>query len=97
MKKEAIFPLISVVIINYNGKAYVKECLESVFRTNYPNFEVILVDNASTDGSLTLIMELFGSYPCLSIVRNTKNIGLARARSFNSHIYVFTLIMRGVL
>jgi GT2 family glycosyltransferase len=76
-----IFPLISVVIINHNGKDYIKECLETVFKTNYPNFEVILVDNASTDGSLTLIMELFGSYPCLKIVYNTKNIGLAGGRN----------------
>lgn len=40
-------PLISIVIVNYNGKKYLHNCLKSVFNSNYKNFEVILVDNAS--------------------------------------------------
>ena len=44
-----IMPKISVIIANYNGKTLLEKCLESLFKVNYDNFEVILVDNNSTD------------------------------------------------
>jgi len=44
--------MISVVILNFNGKNFLSKCLDSVFKSDYPNFEVILVDNGSTDGSI---------------------------------------------
>ena len=45
-------PKISVIIVNYNGKILLEKCLESLFKVNYDNFEVVLVDNNSTDDSL---------------------------------------------
>ena len=42
---------ISVIIVNYNGKGYLKDCLDSVLKTDFKDFEVIVVDNASIDGS----------------------------------------------
>jgi GT2 family glycosyltransferase len=42
---------VSVIIVNYNGKDYLKECVDSVLKTEFRDFEVIVVDNASTDGS----------------------------------------------
>ncbi len=42
---------VSVVIVNFNCKDYLADCLDSVLKTNYKDFEVIVVDNASTDGS----------------------------------------------
>jgi len=42
---------VSVIIVNYNGKDYLADCLASVLKTNFKDFEVIVVDNASTDGS----------------------------------------------
>ena len=44
-------PLVSILILNYNGLKYVDRCLTSVFNTVYPRFEVIFIDNASKDGS----------------------------------------------
>jgi hypothetical protein len=44
-------PLVSVIIVNYNGQKYLADCLDSLSKTNYPRFEIIVVDNASTDGS----------------------------------------------
>lgn len=48
-------PHVSIVIINWNGWQDAIECLESLFQINYPNFNVILVDNASKDDSLERI------------------------------------------
>ncbi|HID91261.1 TPA: glycosyltransferase family 2 protein [Candidatus Bathyarchaeota archaeon] len=68
-------PLVSVIVLNYNGKEYIERCLRSVLDNDYPCFEVILVDNASTDGSVELAERLFGSDPRLRIVRNERNLG----------------------
>ena len=45
-------PLISVIIPNWNGREYLCPCVKSVMEQTYPNIEIILVDNASTDHSL---------------------------------------------
>ena len=50
-------PNVSIIIINWNGWKDTIICLESIYQTNYPNFNVILVDNASTDNSIDKIIE----------------------------------------
>jgi len=50
-------PRISIIILNWNGWEDTIECLESLFQINYPNFDVILVDNASEDDSLEKIRD----------------------------------------
>jgi hypothetical protein len=45
------YPKVSIIIFNWNGLQDTLECLESVFKLDYPNFEVIVVDNGSTDDS----------------------------------------------
>ena len=54
-------PLVSVIVTNYNGKGYLANCLDSVLKNQYPHFELILVDNASTDDSLKAAKDTFGS------------------------------------
>ena len=66
-------PRISVVILNFNGMRHLKRCLESVLNTEYPNFEVIFVDNASVDGSLNLVKRYFGWKQNNRIVHYEKN------------------------
>jgi len=51
------YPKVSVIVLNYNGKRFIANCLESLLKTNYPNFEVLVLDNASTDGSREWLME----------------------------------------
>lgn len=71
-------PQVSIVIVNFNGKVLLRRCLASIFAvTAYPKFEVVLVDNASTDGSVELVKELFGSSPNLRIIENQGNLGHA--------------------
>ena len=68
------FPLVSIIILNWNGLRDTLECLESVYKLDYPNFEVIVVDNGSTDGSVTVIRE---KYPQVILIENKENLGYA--------------------
>ena len=73
--KRAESPLVSLVISNYNGLKYgiLGPCLKSIFSLRYPDFEVILVDNASTDGSIDFVRKQFGANN-IKIVKNKRNI-----------------------
>ena len=68
------FPKVSIIVLNYNGKDFIKKTLMSVFNLNYPNFETILVDNASVDGSLEMLR---GFFPNLLIIKNNVNKGFS--------------------
>jgi len=70
-------PLVSVIILNYNGKNYLQNCLKTVLENSYPNFEVILVDNASTDSSLKDAQTVFGGDPRLKTILNSRNLGFS--------------------
>jgi len=65
------YPFVSVVVLNYNGKHHLKACLDSLLRTDYPRFEIILVDNGSTDGSVEFVQQ---NYPMVKLVRLRKNL-----------------------
>lgn len=67
-------PLVSIIIVNWNGKRFLKGCLESVFAQSYKNFEVILVDNGSTDGSVGFVRE---NFPLTVVLENKDNLGFA--------------------
>ena len=70
-------PLISVVIPNLNGTAFIGDCLRSLERQDFKDFEVILIDNGSTDGSVKLVRDEF---PWLGkIIENRANLGFAKA------------------
>jgi len=73
--KNSEKPLVSLIVSNYNGLKYgvLENCLRSVFKLDYPNFEVLLVDNASTDGSIDFVTKKFGSSN-IKIVKNKVNI-----------------------
>jgi len=69
------WPLASVVVLNYNGREFVGNCLKYVLGTDYPNFEVVFVDNASTDKSVELVKESYASDSHLRIICNKENLG----------------------
>jgi len=68
------FPKVFIIILNYNGKNTLKECLTGAFQTDYPNFEVVVVDNNSQDGSFELAKNYF---PKAHFIKNEKNLGFA--------------------
>jgi GT2 family glycosyltransferase len=57
------FPKISIIILNWNGWEDTLECLESVYRVNYPRYEVVVLDNGSEDDSVRRIAEHFHLCP----------------------------------
>lgn len=73
-EKSTTNPLISVVIINLNGLDYILDCVDSVFKSNYRNFEVILIDNNSSDNSSNKCKEKF---PNIRLIQNKKNFAMA--------------------
>jgi GT2 family glycosyltransferase len=64
----------SVIILSWNGMDYLSDCLIAVLSQSYPDFEVIVVDNGSIDGSADLVAEQF---PQVQLVRNGHNLGFA--------------------
>ncbi|MFH1128961.1 MAG: glycosyltransferase family 2 protein [Candidatus Omnitrophota bacterium] len=71
-------PLVSIIIVNYNGKKYLKSCFDSLFKIDYPNFEVIFVDNRSNDESVDYIKD---NYKQVLIRELGSNLGLAVANN----------------
>jgi hypothetical protein len=71
----AASPKVGIIVLNYNGKDCLLACLESLSGLEYPNWEGIVVDNASSDGSLLAAEKAF---PQLTFVRNAKNEGFAK-------------------
>jgi GT2 family glycosyltransferase len=71
---------ISIVVLNYNGKAHLSPLLESLARQTRRDFELVIVDNGSTDGSLALLEEVAASGRfALTLIRNATNRGFAPA------------------
>lgn len=70
--------LVSVTLVTYNSGRFIRRCLESVLEQQYPHLEVIVIDNASTDGTAD-ILEQF-AHKC-SIHYNQENIGFAAAQN----------------
>lgn len=65
---------IYIVLVNYNGKKYIKECLDSIGRQTYKDIKVIVVDNASSDESL----QILETYKDLILLKRRRNEGFAR-------------------
>ena len=68
-------PKISVIILNWNGLEDTIECLESLRKATYPNYDVVLVDNGSEGNDVRILREKFGNY--IHIIENDRNYGFA--------------------
>ncbi len=73
-------PLVSVLIVNYNGGPYLLDAVRSALASSVP-VEVLVVDNASRDGSLRLLRRASGDDARLRIIENARNLGFARANN----------------
>ena len=72
----------SIIAITYNNLHISKLCVESIFRnTFWPNFELIIVDNASTDGTRQYLQELSQQHNNIKFILNERNEGFARANN----------------
>ena len=72
MTKSNLNPLVSIIILNYNAGNLLLNCVDSVFKSTYPNFEVLVVDNISTDNSHAVCKKKFGK---IHLIENKENLG----------------------
>jgi GT2 family glycosyltransferase len=70
----ANLPGATIIVLNYNGRAYLQACLAALLDQTYLPQEILLVDNASTDDSPALVRE---SFPTVKIIENERNLGYA--------------------
>lgn len=73
---EDNWPAVGIVIPVWNALAYTLACLESLTHLSYPSFEIVIIDNGSTDGSSETIR---ARYPSVTVIRNETNRGFAHA------------------
>jgi GT2 family glycosyltransferase len=75
MAKVESVPALSIVILNFNGGPALAKCLSSVLSNTYENFELIVVDNASTDASPTIAQDFAFKDHRVKLIQNTTNLG----------------------
>ena len=78
--QEADYGLVSIVMPNYNSEKYLKETIESVLAQTYTNWELLFVDDCSTDNSLEIVRSYQDSR--IKILQNDKNSGAAVSRNY---------------
>ena len=71
--------LVSVIVPNYNNREYLQDCIESILKQTYSNFEIIFVDDLSTDDSVDVVRQ-YGD-DRIRIFKNSKNMGIAATRN----------------
>lgn len=76
MTESPDFPVVSVIIPNYNGENVISDCLRAVYASDYPHFEVVLIDDKSKDSSVKVVEDFF---PRTKIIRNRKNLGFTKS------------------
>lgn len=86
----------AVIIVNWNGKKYLEECLESLRNQTYANFKTVLVDNGSEDGSVFFVEENFPEIEIIKLEKNTgfaypNNLGINKAIEDKNIKYIITL------
>lgn len=74
--QSASLPHVEIMILNYNGEKYLETCLSSLEMTSYPDFSITLIDNNSTDDSLSLVRSTF---PRVAVIENFSNLGFGQA------------------
>ena len=73
--------LVSVIVPVYNAEKYISQTLDSIIEQDYPEKEIIIVDDCSTDNSSQIIKEYMKSNPCITYHKLDKNSGVAVARN----------------
>ena len=73
------YPKVSIIILNWNGLDDTIECLESLKKITYPDYEVIVVDNASSGNDVEVLRDRYGDY--IQLIPNDKNYGFSEGNN----------------
>ncbi|MBI3939295.1 MAG: glycosyltransferase, partial [Acidobacteria bacterium] len=71
-------PLVSVIILNWDGKEYLANCFDSLYHGAFQDFEIIFSDNVSSDGSVQFVREY---YPQVRVIENDHYMGITAANN----------------
>lgn len=74
-----INPIVTIICTCYNHEKYVVESLQSVLQQSYKNIQLIVVDDCSTDNSVTVIENFISNYPEIIFIKNKTNLGLTKS------------------
>ncbi len=91
--EEHLLPSVCIVVINWNGKQHLSYSLPSVMSQDYPNYRVVVVDNASTDGSPDYIRQIC---PMAKVIENARNLGYTGAANVGieyTHVHHFDYLL----
>lgn len=75
---------VGIILVNYNGEKYNEECINSILNSTYKNYEIIIVDNASTDNSVRRLQEKYSNE--IILFENKKNEGFSEANNIGIEI-----------
>jgi len=70
--------MISIVLTTYNGEKYIEEQLDSIINQSYKNFEILIFDDCSTDGTLDILNMYEKNYSFVKVVKNKKRLGVIK-------------------
>ncbi|MEJ8553407.1 glycosyltransferase [Tepidibacter sp. Z1-5] len=74
--------LVSIILVTFNNLEFTKECIDSILnKTAYPNYELVIVDNKSSDDTPEYLKELQDKYPNITIILNEENYGFAKGNN----------------
>lgn len=77
-------PFVSIILLNFNGKDYTIDCVNSILKSHYPKFEVLLIDNASTDNSYAVLRKKFQKNKKVRIFRSDTQLHFTGGHNFGA-------------
>jgi GT2 family glycosyltransferase len=83
LHKNLAPPLVSILVLNWNGEKYLPRCLDSIVKQTFTDYEVIVIDNASTDHSADSIEQ---RWPGFQVIRLEENLGFAAANNLGAQV-----------
>ena len=84
-------PLVSIIIVTYNRENDIDKCLESVFRSSYKNYEIIVVDNASKDNTIQILERKYKDK--IKLIKSKKNLMAGGGRNLGAKYANGTLLL----
>ena len=84
LKQSELMQTVSVIIPAFNEEAVIDDCLKSLMAQTYPDFEVLIIDDASTDSTRTKILKFVSEYPSRIFLKEYGKVGPGRARNLAS-------------
>ncbi len=77
-------PKVTIIIVTRNSKMFMPSCLDSILNQTYRDFQTVVIDNDSSDGTLEFIR---AEFPMIGVIENNKNLGFARANNHGIRLF----------